>query len=289
MFKKVLPSLVCFALLITLVACGGAKSSDSQTSSASSEGTPANEDERTQFVVGFDAEFPPFGYIAENGDYVGFDLDLAQEVADRNGWELVCQPINWDSKDMELDSGTIDCIWNGFTYTGREKLYTWTAPYIDSNIMVVVKADSDINKLEDMAGKRVAVQADSSGYYGIAGEDAPEENKAWVESFEILEQVSDYNMAFESLKAGTYDAVVVDILTGNTHMFKEDGLYRMLDEDVVVEQCAVGFKLGNESLRDIVEATLFDMLDDGTIEKCVEKYADFGMGMNAICLGNYKK
>lgn len=275
------------AMALGLFACGSSSSSDTSSDSASS-GTQATESERTQFVVGFDAEFPPFGYIDDNGDYVGFDLDLAQEVADRNGWELVRQPINWDSKDMELDSGTIDCIWNGFTYTGREDLYTWTAPYIDSNIMVVVKADSDIKTLEDLAGKRVAVQADSSGYYGIAGDEASEENKEWVASFELLEQVSDYNMAFESLKAGTYDAVVVDILTGNTHMFKDEGLFRMLDEDVVIEQCAVGFKLGNDELKDIVEKTLFEMLDDGTIEKYVDKYSDSGMGMNAICLGDYR-
>lgn len=286
--KKIVSMLLVGAMALGLFACGSSSSSDTSSDSAAS-GAQATEGERTQFVVGFDAEFPPFGYIDDNGDYVGFDLDLAQEVADRNGWELVRQPINWDSKDMELDSGTIDCIWNGFTYTGREDLYTWTAPYIDSNIMVVVKADSDIKTIEDLAGKRVAVQADSSGYYGIAGDEASDKNKEWVASFELLEQVSDYNMAFESLKAGTYDAVVVDILTGNTHMFKDEGLFRMLDEDVVIEQCAVGFKLGNEELRDIVEKTLFEMLDDGTIEKYVNQYSDSGMGMNAICLGDYRK
>ena len=81
------------------------------TADAASEDTA----ERTTFTVGFDAEFPPYGYMDENGEYTGFDLELAQEVCDRNGWELVKQPIDWDSKDMELSSGAIDCIWNGFT------------------------------------------------------------------------------------------------------------------------------------------------------------------------------
>ena len=86
------------------------------------------------FTVGFDAEFPPYGYKDESGEYVGFDLDLAQEVCNRNGWTLVKQPIDWDSKDMELDSGSIDCIWNGFTMNGREDEYTWSEPYIDNSI-----------------------------------------------------------------------------------------------------------------------------------------------------------
>lgn len=90
-------------------------------------------DQKT-FTVGFDAEFPPYGYRDENGEYVGFDLELAEEVCNRQGWELVKQPIDWDSKDMELDSGSIDCIWNGFTMNGREDEYTWSEPYIDNSI-----------------------------------------------------------------------------------------------------------------------------------------------------------
>ena len=79
-----------------------------------------------EFIVGFDAEFPPYGYLDENGEYVGFDLDLAEEVCNRNGWKLVKRPISWDSKDSELASGAISCIWNGFTMNGREDQYTWT-------------------------------------------------------------------------------------------------------------------------------------------------------------------
>lgn len=90
-----------------------------------------SDDGRTTFTVGFDAEFPPYGYKDDSGEYVGFDLDLAQEVCERNGWNLVKQPIDWDSKDMELSSGSIDCIWNGFTLNGREREYTWSKAYID--------------------------------------------------------------------------------------------------------------------------------------------------------------
>ena len=104
----------------------------------------ADTGEGRQFVVGFDAEFPPYGYKDGSGEYVGFDLDLAAEVCKRQGWELVKQPIDWDSKDMELNSGSIDCIWNGFTMTGREDEYTFSKPYVDNSIVYVVRADSDI-------------------------------------------------------------------------------------------------------------------------------------------------
>ena len=117
----------------------------------------ADADSKT-LTVGFDAEYPPFGYKDDNGDYVGFDLDLAQEVCDNLGWELVKKPINWDSKDMELNSGSIDCIWNGFTITGREDDYTWTTPYMANKQVFVVANDSDIKSQADLAGKVVEVQ-----------------------------------------------------------------------------------------------------------------------------------
>ena len=127
-----------------------AAASDEATDAADEATDAADETaagDRTQLIVGFDAEYPPYGYMDENGEYVGFDLDLAQEVCDRNGWELVKQPIDWDAKDMELNAGSIDCIWNGFTMTGREDDYTFSEPYVDNSIVVVVAADSDIQSL----------------------------------------------------------------------------------------------------------------------------------------------
>ena len=115
----------------------------------------AAENDDSTLIVGFDAEFPPYGYKDDNGEYVGFDLDLAKEVCDRKGWTLVKQPIDWDSKDMELNSGSIDCIWNGFTMNGREDDYTWSTPYVDNSQVVIVKQDSEIEELADLKGKTV--------------------------------------------------------------------------------------------------------------------------------------
>ena len=113
-------------------------------------GTACMAEERTTFIVGFDAEYPPYGYMDENGEYTGFDLELAQAVCDLQGWELVKTPIDWDSKDLELNSGAIDCIWNGFTINGREDEYEWSDPYVDNSQVIVVGKDSGITKLADL-------------------------------------------------------------------------------------------------------------------------------------------
>ena len=180
--KKALALAVAGMMVFGLTACGGDTKKEAETTAAPEETTAAEtqeaedtadtekEDEsadtaqgdRTTLTVGFDAEFPPYGYMDEDGEYVGFDLDLAAEVCQRQGWELVKQPINWDTKDMELSSGSIDCIWNGFTMNGREDEYTWSVPYVDNSQVFVVAEDAGISTKADLAGKTVGVQADSS-------------------------------------------------------------------------------------------------------------------------------
>ena len=224
------------------------------------------------FVVGFDAEFPPYGYKNDDGEYVGFDLDLAQEVCDRNGWILKKQPIEWNSKDMELNSGSISCIWNGFTMNGREDAYTWTTPYVDNSQVVVVRKDSGITQLTDLADKVVAVQADSSALAALTGEDASEENKALCETFKDLQQVGDYNSAFMNLQSGAVDAICMDIGVANYEIESRGDKFMMLEDRLSSEEYGIGFKKGNTELRDKVQATLLDMLADGTFEEIAEKW-----------------
>ncbi len=224
------------------------------------------------FVVGFDAEFPPYGYKNDDGEYVGFDLDLAQEVCDRNGWILKKQPIEWNSKDMELNSGSISCIWNGFTMNGREDAYTWTTPYVDNSQVVVVRKDSGITQLTDLSGKVVAVQADSSALAALTGEDASEENKALAETFKELQQVGDYNSAFMNLESGAVNAICMDIGVANYEIESRGDKFMMLEERLSSEEYGIGFKKGNTELRDKVQATLLDMLADGTFEEIAEKW-----------------
>lgn len=265
------------AMVFTMAGC---------SNSGDKADTSANKEEKTQeasgneFIVGFDAEYPPYGYKDDDGEYVGFDLDLAQEVCKRNNWDLVKQPIDWDSKDMELSSGSIDCIWNGFTMTGREDKYTWSDPYVDNSIVVVVAEDSGIEKKEDLAGKVVAVQADSSGLAALTDEEDNEENLELAASFADLQQVADYNTAFMNLEAGSVDAIVVDIGVADYQLESREG-FVMLEDKIRTEQYAVGFKLGNEELRDQVQATLDEMVEDGTFDKIAEEWDLADM----VCLG----
>lgn len=236
----------------------------------------AQEGDRTTFTVGFDAEFPPYGYMDENGDYTGFDLDLAQEVCDRNGWELVKQPIDWDSKDMELSSGSIDCIWNGFTMNGREDAYTWSVPYVDNSQVFVVKADAGISTQADLAGKIVGVQKDSSALAALEGDAAD-----LAATFAEMNQYADYNTGFMDLEAGAIDALAVDIGVANYQIASRGDGYVIMDEKLATEQYGIGFLLGNEELKDQVEKTLLEMADDGTFTKIAEKY-DL---TDSVCLG----
>lgn len=230
------------------------------------------ENSDSELIVGFDAEFPPYGYKDDNGEYVGFDLDLAQEVCNRNSWTLKKQPIDWNSKDMELNSGSIDCIWNGFTMNGRESEYTWSTPYVDNSQVVIVKSDSGISELENLAGKVVAVQADSSALAALEGEDASEDNQALRATFADLQQVGDYNSAFLNLESGAVDAICMDIGVANYEISSRGDKFIMLKDRLSSEEYGIGFKLGNTELRDKVQTALLEMLADGTFDEIAEKW-----------------
>ena len=270
------------ALVLTtaLAGCGSkaedTKSDDSAKDNKKTEAVSEEKSEGDSFTVGFDASFPPYGYKDEEGEYVGFDLDLAQEVCDRNGWELKKQPIDWDAKDMELSSGTIDCIWNGFTMNGREDDYTWSDPYVDNSQVVVVAEDSGIKSLEDLAGKLVEVQADSSALTALQ-----EDQKELADTFGQLTQVPDYNTAFKDLEAGAAEAVAMDVGVAKYQIESRGGGYITLDETISSEQYGIGFKKGNEKLRDQVQKTLDEMAKDGTFMTIAEKWGV----EDAVCLG----
>ena len=269
--KKILTIALTLCLLVTALAgCGSsapaAPDPTAAPAEAPAEATAEPAAEGGKLIVGFDAEFPPFGYIAEDGSYDGFDLALAQEVCARLGWEYEAVAIDWASKDAELKAGNINCIWNGFTCTGREEEYTWSDPYIDNSIVAIVRADSGIESLADLAGKTVMVQSASSGL------DALTANEELTASFGELVQLPDYNTGFLELRQGTVDAVVVDVGVGNYQIANTEGDYVILSEPVSVEQYAVGFYLGNEALRNAVNEQLLAMAEDGTMMSIAAKY-----------------
>lgn len=259
---------------------GGIEAGDAETKEAENGEAQTDQEnteaERTTFTVGFDAEFPPYGYMDENGDYTGFDLELAEEVCARNRWELVKQPIDWDAKDMELSSGSIDCIWNGFTMNGREDAYTWSVPYVDNSQVFVVKADAGIAAQADLEGKIVGVQKDSSALAALEG-DAAELAAAFTE----LQQYADYNTGFMDLEAGAIDALAIDIGVANYQIESRGEGYAILEEKLATEQYGIGFLLGNDELKNQVEAALLEMAEDGKFMEIAEKY---GLE-DSVCLG----
>ena len=268
MKKKLLAllSIACVACLSAalLVGCSSNKEE------AKSEDTSAD---ISTLIVGFDNSYPPYGFMDENNEPTGFDLDLAAEVAKRNGWELQLEPINWDSKDALLGQGSINCIWNGFTMEGREDGYTFSEPYMLNEQVVVVKKDSGIASLEDLAGKTVVTQADSAALDVLEGD-----QKALADTFKELQTLPDYNNAFMQLESGAVDAVACDLSIAQYQMAAKTDMFEKLDA-LSSEHYAVGFKKGDEALAQKVTDTLKAMYDDGTVEQLINKYADYGMSL----------
>ena len=228
-----------------------------------------------KFVVGFDQDFPPMGFVADDGSYTGFDLELAKEAASRMGKEFVAQPIAWDSKDQELATGNIDCIWNGFTMTDeRLDKYAWTTPYMENDQVVVVKNDSGITSLADLAGKKVAVQKDSSGL------EALKDNQALTDTFGELIEIDTYLNAMMELEMGSVDAIVMDEIVARYEIQTSGKPFTVLDEAVASEEYGIGFLVTNTALRDETQKALSDMAKDGTMAKISEKW--FGADVTTI-------
>ena len=283
MMKKFAAMLLTGVIAFSLAACGGSTGATTSTDTAAGETAEAETeataeadaaaatDDATTFAVGFDAEYPPYGYLdMATNDYTGFDLELAEELCKRRGWTLEKKPINWDNKDAEIDSGSIDCIWNGMTYTGREALYTWSDPYVNNSIVMAVMADSDIQTAADLAGKIVITQSDSSALTALESDELADLRATFAD----LQQNPSYNTCFQDMQAGAVDAIAVDIGVAQYQMRNNPDKFRILEEPIATEQYAIAFKLGNEALRDQVQETYDEMLADGTVMEIAQHYAD---------------
>jgi len=237
-------------------------------------GCGSNTDAKT-LVMGLDDSFPPMGYRDDNEEIVGFDVDVAKAVAEKMGVELVLQPIDWNAKEQELNTGNIDCIWNGFTKTPeREENMTLSMPYMKNTQVVVVLADSDINTIADLAGKVVDVQSGSSAELAI---DTIPDIKA---SFKELVAISDNVKAMMDLGIEGADAVVMDEVVARYYMAKSEGKYRLLDEKLADEEYVIGFKKGNDKLKDEVELALRALKEEGKLAEIAEKW--FGADITTI-------
>ena len=227
--KKKIALIMALALSVTTVFAGcGAK--DDQKQRESGSGT------QKTFTVGFDQDFPPMGFVGDDGEYTGFDLDLAKEVADRLDMKFVPKPISWDAKDMELSSGGIDCIWNGFTMTGREDKYTWSEPYLNNEQVFVVKKDSGIKTQADLAGKVVDVQTDSSAQKALEQQEKLQKELERTEAMSVYEkEYSDctYICGIDEVGRGPFAGPVV---AGAVILPKDDPILYLNDSKKLSEK-----------------------------------------------------
>ncbi len=223
--------------------------------------------EKGKFVVGLDDNFPPMGFRDEKGNIVGFDIDLAREVADRMGVEVEFKPVEWSGVILSLQNGTIDLIWNGLTITEeRAKKIDFSKPYLDNRQIIVVKTDSEINDKNDLKGKVVGLQMGSSS------ENALYSDEEVAESLEEVRPYPNNTEALMDLKIGRTDAVVVDEILGRYYISKEAGAYRVLDEDFGSEIYGVGVRKEAGSFKAELDKILDEMKEDGTAAEISRKW-----------------
>ena len=265
-----------------LAGCGSSSSGSSSSSSSSASSDDKSATATKKLIVGFDSASPPYGYVGDDGSYTGFDLELAQETAKRNDWEIQLEPIDWDAKDTLMDSGAINCIWNGFTVEGREDDYTFSGNYMINAQVVVVKKGAGISDLAGLSGKNVITQTDSAAYEVLAGEDADKADVA--ATFASLETIGDYNTAFMQLESGAVDAVACDLSIAAYQLAAKPDAYEQLSEELSSEHYAVGFKKGDDATAETVTETLKAMDSDGFVKELCDKYADQGISYSNWCL-----
>lgn len=230
---------------------------------------------KTDFILGLDDSFPPMGFRNDKNEIVGYDIDLAKEVCSRLGLTFKAQPIDWDAKEQELSTGKIDCIWNGLTITEeRKNALTFSDAYLENAQIVVVKKDSGISSLSDMAGKRIGIQAGSSAADAL--DDSVDFKKSLSDIVEFKENIT----ALNDLEMGGVDGVVMDKVVAEYSIKTTGKPFVVLSEGLSPEKYGIAFKKGNTELRDKVQNTLNEMAKDGTVAKISEKW--FGSDISVI-------
>jgi len=274
--KLILIMLILAFGVVSLAGCSNQTANQAPSQTSNQEETSAGEDsfekikERGYVIMGLDDTFAPMGFRDENNEIVGFDVDLAKEVFNRNDLELVLQPIDWTMKEAELNAGNIDMIWNGYTITAerREKV-AFSKPYLKNRQIIITLADSDINSKADLEGKKVAAQAGSTAV------DAMYTEPDVVATFDGGEPVlfDTNNEAFMDLEAGRSDAVVADEVLARYYIkLKGEEKYKVLSEDFGDEEYGIGFRKQDKKLLELVDSTLDAMRKDGTFDAIYNKW-----------------
>ena len=257
--KKFLPLFLLAMLSVVLVACG----SDESTGTGNTDGEST---EKETIIIGIDDKFAPMGFRDENNEIVGFDIDYARAAAEEMGVEVKFQPIDWKTKETELNSGRIDLIWNGYTITkDRKEKVLFTKPYLANSQVIMTLKDSDINAIADLEGKKVGVQALSSALDAINSNDI-------AGKIADLPEYGDNVLALTDLKTGRTDAVVIDEIVANYYNTLEDGTFKIVEEALAPEEYGVGVKKGNEELLEKLQKALDTLNENGKAAEISEKW-----------------
>lgn len=264
--------IICAVLMAAAVfALAGCKKSDKKNDNDAVSAIKG----RGVFVLGLDDSFPPLGFRSDDNEIVGYDIDLAKEVAKRLGVDFRAQPIDWDAKEMELETGKIDCIWNGFTITeDRKNALSFTEAYLNNDQVLVVRADSGINSLADAKDKIIGIQSGSSA------QEAVDDNAAFASSISKLIMFKDNITALNDLDIGGVDGVVMDSVVANYSITQTKKPFKVIDESLANEGYGIGFRKNEPELRDAVWNILKEMQKDGTVTAISQKW--FGRDISTI-------
>lgn len=235
----------------------------------SSDASSTADDSRPTLVVGSDS-YPPYNYLDENGNPTGIDVDIFTEALDRLGYNVEFKYIVWEDKDSLLESGEIDLVVGSFTMTGRESLYRWAGPYMQSRQVVAVAPESDIYQLSDLEGKVVAVQSTTRPESLLLNK-----NDSRIPQLKSLFCVDDRAELYPALSKGYVDAIAAHEVSIQQYE-KDYGMsYRILEESLLdVGLGAAFYKSDERGIDRELDDMLSEMHADGSLERIIGKYLD---------------
>ena len=250
--KKIIALALAVLMVLSFAACG--KKADTKT-----------------FTMGIDAEYPPFSYIDDNGEYTGFDVEICKAACDILGWDFEVFGVNWDQKLVQLDAKECDCVWSGMTILDsmKEAGYVISEPYYDNTQVLVVGKDSGITSSKDLAGKVVAVQLGTSGE-SLLNDDLSD----LKDSFKELVTCDSFLKCFTELEGGAVDAVFVDAPVAKSYVADKADKLTIIDEELGAEQYGIAFRSGEEATCKAIEDAVQQLVENGKYAEIAAKYPD---------------